>query len=141
MFADWQTVGKWLTLGPSALLFPGLLYFLARKLISLEKKFWCHTHLHNFVHNSPMWGVVVGGGVMVGLCATLLHQPKLVTWVSCGQNYVIVCSTRITQFRIGKTFIDLVGDKGRTTLTFFKKNKKIKMHVGMDAIATKLSTK
>jgi len=42
--------------------------------INCTKKewFWCHY----FVHNSPMWRVVVGGGVMV----------KLAIWASCAQS-------------------------------------------------------
>ena len=55
------------------------------------------TSNYNFVYNLPMWRVVVGEGVMVGPCATPLHQPQPVTWASCGQSCVIRCDTRITR--------------------------------------------
>ena len=34
------------------------------------------TFVHNFVHNSPMWQIVVGGGVMVGHPSTNHNSPR-----------------------------------------------------------------
>ena len=53
------------------------------------EKFWYHTQLHNFVHNSPMWQVVVGEGAFpYGPTITITppptttrHMDELCNWV------------------------------------------------------------
>ena len=49
---------------------------------------WCHTLVHNFVHNSPMWRVVVGRGVtgVKGLWFEYLYGFKC-NYVYTSQNY------------------------------------------------------
>ena len=60
------------------------------------EKFWCHTQLYNFVHNSSILWVVVGTEVWHMDPPSPFHQPQLVILTSCGQNCVIGYGTGIT---------------------------------------------
>ena len=54
----------------------------------------CHNLWHNLCHNSPIWWVIIGGGVDP---PSPVHQPQLATWASCGTSCTTSYGTNISQ--------------------------------------------